>query len=175
MQLHPSAPFGAPDLSLTLRPCFGIWTTACKQHTFCRLLRAIPVPPASIAACPRRCSFPACATRPYLRDDPTCATSLPARRTYLRVEPTCASCESACQSLCPPASITACPRRCSFPACATRPDLRDEPTCASSLPARRAGLPACLHARACARGENVVNLRRTLKFFRRTCNSVAAA
>ena len=163
MQLHPSAPFGAPDLSLTLDPCFGIWTTTCKQHTFSRLLRAIPVPPASITACPRCCSFPACATRPYLRVEPACASSLPAHRASLPAclparadrlaqmsmavaslpvrEPVYASnvlsvgCETPCASL-----------HHAYPSPIAAVSSLREPTCASSLPARRAYLrnePTC--------------------------------
>ena len=163
MQLHPSAPFGAPDLSLTLDPCFGIWTTTCKQHTFSRLLRAIPVPPASITACP-----------PLLQFSCLCDPTLPARRACLRVEPACASCESACLPTCSRRQARADEHGCGKPACAraclryesaytslathqacclwvasllarasiTRipPPLLQIPACAS-LPARR----ACLH------------------------------
>ena len=180
MQLHPSAPFGAPNSSLTLTPALESGPPPANNTHFAGVFEQslCPPPPSPLA--------PVAAVFLPVRPDPTCATSLPARRACLRVEPTCESNLPARRAylrvvgVClpipvPPASITACPRCCSFPACATRPYLRVEPACASSLPARRAGLPACLHARACARGENVVNLRRTLKFFRRTCNSVAAA
>ena len=160
MQLHPSAPFGAPNSSLTLTPALESGPPPANNTHFAGVFEQslCPPPPSPLAPV---AEFSACATRPYLRDEPACASNLPASRTYLRVEPTCASWESTCQSLCPPPPSPLAPVL-QLPACATRPlppslqffclcdptlparraYLRVEPTCASSLPARRGSLPA---------------------------------
>jgi len=168
MQLHPSAPFGVPDLSLTLTPALESGPPRANNTHLAGFFEQslCPPPPSPLA--------PVAAVFLPVQPDPTCATSLPARRACLRVEHACASCKSACLPTCSRRQARADEHGCGKPACAraclryesaytslatrqacclwvasllarasiTRipPPLLQIPACAS-LPARR----ACLH------------------------------